>query len=194
MEVRLAAPGGVAWRSSPGARPKGATWGTVAGAARIRTRRLAAVSAIGIGCLVVDLSALMAHLLELPNKLTLAGPLWLAIQQQLYRSWGPVLGPFEVGAVVSAWVLVWLRRGRPGFRSTLLAAGALTTMLGLFFAVVEPVNVAVAGWTADALPPDWSSYRLRWELGHAVRTLLAVVGLALLIRVKLGESRHPPVD
>jgi hypothetical protein len=33
----------------------------------------------------------MAHVLELPNKLTLDGPLWVAIQQHLYlamlRAW-----------------------------------------------------------------------------------------------------------
>jgi hypothetical protein len=34
----------------------------------------------------------MAHVLELPNKLTLVGPLWVAIQQHLYRGWGPVIG------------------------------------------------------------------------------------------------------
>jgi len=34
----------------------------------------------------------LAHVLELPNKLRLDGPLWLAVQQQLYRGWGPFLG------------------------------------------------------------------------------------------------------
>ncbi len=190
MELNVARSGGGAWRDVGSA----GAWGMVAGAARTRHRRLVVASALAVGCAIVDLAALAVHVLELPNKLTLDGPLWLAIQHQLYRSWGPVLGPFEVGAVISAWVLVGMRRGRPTFRSTLTAAGLLTTMFMLFFAVVEPVNQAVAGWTAVSLPADWASYRLRWELGHAVRCLLGVLGLGLLIRAWLAESRHPPVD
>jgi hypothetical protein len=34
----------------------------------------------------------LAHVLELPNKLALDGELWLAVQQHLYRGWGPFLG------------------------------------------------------------------------------------------------------
>jgi hypothetical protein len=45
----------------------------------------------------------MAHVLELPNKLALDGGLWLAVQQHLYRGWGPFLGgPAEIGALVTA--------------------------------------------------------------------------------------------
>jgi len=80
---------------------------------------------IAFGCLAVDASALAAHALELPNKLALDGPLWLAVQQRLYRGWGPTLGPFEVGAVVAAWVLVVQTRGRSGtFALTLVAPSA----------------------------------------------------------------------
>lgn len=45
--------------------------------------------------LAVTLSALTAHVLELPNKLSLDGPLWLAVQQHLYRGWGPYIGPVD---------------------------------------------------------------------------------------------------
>jgi hypothetical protein len=143
---------------------------------------------ICLGCAVVDLAPLLAHLLELPNKLTLPAPLWLAVQQNLYSGWGPVLGPFEVGAAVSAWVLVViaLRSGRsPALPLT--AALVFTVMLVLFFTVVEPVNRAVAVWTPETLPADWPRYRLRWEIGHAVRTLLAVVALTSIVRVQTRE-------
>jgi hypothetical protein len=36
----------------------------------------------------VPLGATVAHVMELPNKLSLDGPLWLAVQQNLYRGWG----------------------------------------------------------------------------------------------------------
>jgi hypothetical protein len=44
----------------------------------------------------------MAHVLELPSKLILDGPLWVTVQQHLYRGWGPVFGgPIEVAALAT---------------------------------------------------------------------------------------------
>jgi hypothetical protein len=55
----------------------------------------------------------MAHVLELPSKLILDGPLWVAIQQHLYRGWGPVFGgPIEVAALATTLALLVIRRGR----------------------------------------------------------------------------------
>jgi hypothetical protein len=50
----------------------------------------------------VPLAATIAHILELPNKFMLDGPLSLAVQQSLYRGWGPFIGPFEIVAVLAA--------------------------------------------------------------------------------------------
>src|SRR5439155_1380678 len=81
----------------------------------------------------------------------------------LYRGWGAILGPFEVGAVVSTWALVPLARGRRGLLLTLTAAVLLTAVLAAFFALVRPINVAVAAWTPQTLPADWPAYRLQWR-------------------------------
>ena len=143
---------------------------------------------VSLGCTTVALAALLAHVLELPNKLALPGPLWLAVQQNLYRGWGAILGPFEVGAVVSTWALVPLARGRRGVVLTLTAAVLLTAMLAAFFALVQPVNVAVAVWTPQTLPADWPAYRLQWELGHALRALLCAIALGALVRAAFGEA------
>ncbi|HUI95006.1 MAG TPA: hypothetical protein VLX44_04570 [Xanthobacteraceae bacterium] len=40
------------------------------------------------------------------------------------------------------------------------------------------------------LPADWNSYRLRWETGHALAALCAVVALALLVRAWLIERER----
>ena len=46
---------------------------------------------------VIALLAPAAHVLEMPNKLRIDGPLWLAVQQSLYRGWGPFVGgPAEI--------------------------------------------------------------------------------------------------
>jgi hypothetical protein len=131
----------------------------------------------------VPLGATTAHLLELPNKLGLDGPLWLAVQQNVYRGWGPFIAPFEIAAIVSAWALAYLlRRWRAAFPWVLAAALCLSAMLVEFFLIVEPVNVAFARWTPATLPPDWAEYRLRWEVGHAIGFILALVAFCALLR------------
>jgi hypothetical protein len=50
-----------------------------------------------IAVAIVATLAPIAHVLELPNKLRLSGPLRLAVQKSLYQGWGPFLGgPFEI--------------------------------------------------------------------------------------------------
>jgi hypothetical protein len=143
----------------------------------------------------VTLGALTAHVLELPNKLALEGPLWLAIQQHLYRGWGAVIGPFEVAAMVSTWALVLREGARPTlFRPTLLAAMLLSAALAAFFTLNAPVNAALAAWTPSTLPPGWPAYRLRWEAGHALSFALVLTAfLALLgafFRAMLARALH----
>ncbi len=69
---------------------------------------------IWLANLVLSLLAVlapMAHVLELPNKLSLDGELWLAVQQNLYRGWGPFLGgPVEIGALATSLFLALQRR------------------------------------------------------------------------------------
>jgi hypothetical protein len=124
----------------------------------------------------------LAHVLELPNKFTLDGVLWLAVQQHLYRGWGPILGgPAEIGALVTTLALLVARRADKRARLlTLVAALAYAVMLAAYLVFNAPVNEAVNGWTPATLPGDWMSYRLQWETGHALAALMALIGLAVL--------------
>jgi hypothetical protein len=137
----------------------------------------------------VTLTALGAHVLELPNKLALKGPLWLAVQQNLYRGWGPFIGPFEVTAIILAWILFYLaRKRRLIFGLILLASCVLTGALAVFFVLNAPVNAAFAAWTPATLPADWANYRLRWELGHALSYVLVLVAFVALLRALFLDS------
>jgi hypothetical protein len=133
-----------------------------------------------------------AHVLELPNKLMLDGPLWLAVQQHLYRGWGPFYGaPVEIGALATSVALLVLRRhDAAALRLALVAAIAYAGMIAVFFAFNAPVNAALDGWTAATLPTNWPSYRLRWEAGHALAALLSVVGLVAAARGWLLERER----
>ena len=144
---------------------------------------------ISLLCTAVTLTALGAHALELPNKLTLTGPLWLAVQQNLYRGWGPFIGPFEVTAIIASWILSYLAgKRRPIFGLALIASCVLTGALAVFFVLNAPVNAAFASWTPATLPSDWSNYRLRWELGHAISYVLVLVAFVALLRALILDS------
>jgi len=135
----------------------------------------------------------LAHVQEMPNKLALSGPLWLAVQQHLYRGWGPFWGgPAEIGALVTTLLLLMnRRRDRRTSRFTLIAAAAYAAMIVAFFAFNNPVNIALNRWTTATLPANWPDYRLRWETGHALAAVLSVIGLIFLVRcylVEMGSS------
>jgi len=122
----------------------------------------------------------IAHLMELPNKFQLDGPIWLAVQQNLYRGWGPFIGaPTEIGGLILSLALLAINRASA--RPALLfgvAAVAYGGMLLSFFLLNAPVNEAVSRWTPATLPADWPGYRLRWEIGHALAALFGLSGLA----------------
>jgi hypothetical protein len=61
-------------------------------------------------------------------------------------------------------------------------------MIVAFFVFNAPVNEAVRGWTSTTLPSDWAAYRLRWETGHALAALLAVIGLVAMVRAYFVET------
>ncbi len=135
---------------------------------------------------VLAVLAPVAHVLELPNELALDGPLWLAVQQHLYRGWGPFLGgPVEIGALATSVLLAFRhRRHDPAYRPMLAASLAYAGMIATFFILNRPVNVALGAWTPATLPPDWASHRLRWEIGHAIAALLSLAGLSAVLRAR----------
>jgi len=129
------------------------------------------------------------HALELPGKLALAPADWLTAQHTLYNLFGPTASVSEVGAIVLAWMALVLVRGRqPASLLTLIGAVSLTTALLVWFVVVDPVNLAVATWTADAIPADWEQFRNRWEFGHMGHAVLLIAGFVALVLAVLADT------
>ena len=134
-------------------------------------------------------TAPIAHALEMISKLTLDGPLWLGIQQHLYRGWGEIFGPVEIVAFLSTLaLLVVTRRHRSSRRAYLVALVCYAAMLADFFVLNRPVNEAVRDWTPVTLPSNWSDYRLRWEIGHSLTALFSVIAFVTLIRRRIHEG------
>lgn len=138
----------------------------------------------------LTLGLAFCHVMEIPGKLRLAGPDWLRVQQNLYVAFGPPLGAgIEVAAIACTWLTALLtRHRRPAFAWTVAAGVAVTTGLALWGLVVAPVNTAVNGWTAATLPPNWTAWRFRWELGHAIHALCLALGFAALVAALLAET------
>jgi len=155
-----------------------------------KPNRNSALRLAGLSLAILALLTPTAHVLELPNKLNLSGPLWLALQQHLYRGWGPYLGgPSEIGAFGVALVRLFVARQHAERRWSVIAALAYAGMIGVFFALNDPVNRAISGWSPATIPPNWEGYRLRWEAGHAVSAVLAVIGLVAAV---LAHARDNP--
>jgi len=130
----------------------------------------------------------IAHLLELPTKLTLEGPLWLSIQQHLYRGWNAVFAPIEVLAMFGSLALFLLSKGDRHRSAYLIATICYGTMILYFFLFNDFVNRTLSKWTAATLPHDWTAYRLKWETGHALTALFSLVALAVLLQARLREG------
>ena len=133
-------------------------------------------------------TAPIAHALEMISKLTLDGPLWLGIQHHLYRGWGEIFGPVGIVAFLSTLALLFVTwQDRTSRRAYLIATVCYAAMLADFFIFNRPVNEAMRDWTPATLPSNWSDYRLRWEIGHALTALFSVIAFATLIRRRIHE-------
>jgi hypothetical protein len=58
----------------------------------------------------------------------------------------------------------------------------------LWFVIVLPVNFELANWMSGPVPPEWASYRLRWETGHAINTALQLIGYCALLWSVVRET------
>ena len=117
---------------------------------------------MGVAFAVGACLAPMAHLLELPNKFQLDDPLWLAVQQNLYRGWGPIIGgPMAIGALAFALILSSRQKDGQGMR--LVAATAYVAMLAVYFGSNAPVNALIGVWQPDPLPSAWQAARRSLE-------------------------------
>lgn len=132
---------------------------------------------LNIGFAVDAMLAPVAHVLGLPNKLALDGRLWLAVQQHLYRGWGPFIGgPAETGASATTLALIaWHWTERVGRTARATALFCYAAMLAVFFTLNAPVNAVVSNWKAAFPPANWRLLRIRWESGHATAAVLAII-------------------
>lgn len=126
----------------------------------------------------VSMAAGWAHLLELPNKMTLSRDDYLTVQQ-IYRGWA-LLGIVIFGALLSTAALTVMQRGDGApFYFALAATLCIALSLVIFFSYTFPANQVTQNWTT--MPEDWEPIRRRWEYSHATGAILYFASLASLV-------------
>ena len=134
----------------------------------------------------------LCHLFQLPARLGWDQYLWVGstVQGGLYNLFGSVGAVIDVVTIIVLGLLTYLVREhrRPGVRLALTAALLFAIGLLLWWVLVYPVNVELAKWVNGPVPSDWTSYRSRWEWGHATISLFELAGFAALIASVLADT------
>jgi hypothetical protein len=126
-----------------------------------------------------------AHVLELPNKMTLSRDEYL-IAQRLYRGW-QLVGVVVIAALLATFALAAAVRSRPeAFQPAVVACACVAGTQLVFWVFTFPVNRRTANWTMA--PPEWQPLRNRWEYSHAVSAML---NLTALVATTLAATRGP---
>jgi hypothetical protein len=137
----------------------------------------------------LSLAPALAHVLELPAKMTYEGALWLKVSQTLYATFGTVGAAFEVGALIAAVLLaIMVRSRKPALVWTIFGAACLIASHAAFWVWIAPVNATIAALTIDTLPASWVDLRTQWEYTHAARAVLQIVALGALLISILVET------
>jgi uncharacterized membrane protein len=93
-----------------------------------------------------------------------------------------------VSALPVLFVLYRLRR-RGSFYLILVGAGLLVVALTITLIVNVPIDYAIARWTVDTLPSDWTTIRNRWESYHAARTFISLAGFGCALAAVLSSRK-----
>ena len=110
-----------------------------------------------VATLLTALSAALAfgHLMEMPARLAWDAPLWIqtTVTGNLFRAFGTFGAAIEVGAVLATASLAFRLRGTGRtFRYALVGALLMSAAHALFWPLVRPVNLEMAGWTPEGFP------------------------------------------
>lgn len=131
-----------------------------------------------------SLSLSMTHLLEFPRRMLFDKDLWVrvTVTEGIYALFGSIGAFFELGAILTAFVVAFLVRKRGKiFYWTL--GGALLLLIAFISWVifVNSANAELARWLTEPVPADWTKTRDQWEYAHAVNAFIKIFGLAALV-------------
>ncbi|MBO2449712.1 DUF1772 domain-containing protein [Actinomadura barringtoniae] len=151
------------------------------------------VSLLGGG--VLSGIALTVLVLELAMR-RLGGPAYVQVRQAEYGYLTWFISAVFVPTLIAVVMLVVIARrtGSPAFRPAVVALVLLVLALLITVVVNGPINFEQIDWNARTPPPDWAEVRDRWQIAHAIRTVLIAIASGFLCVAVLGRPfARPPV-
>jgi uncharacterized membrane protein len=143
---------------------------------------------------VLDVVAIIVAGLMVGNELAIAlfvhptlDRLPDAVHQPVASALARLLGKFMPYWYVLVLLLtiaeVLIRWHHAGHLPVWFAASALLWVLasGYSITIEVPINNRIASWTEATAPPDWKTFRNRWDLHHRWRVALLTIAFAFLI-------------
>lgn len=107
---------------------------------------------------------------------------WITYHQTTLEAYSRSIPPLGALVLIAALAAVAAARSRPRERRILGSALACMLVGLVVTAVVHfPINAEIATWDPSAPPTGWRELQHRWIAAHVVRTVLTVLGLALLV-------------
>ena len=131
-----------------------------------------------------SLSLSMTHLLELSQRMQFDQQLWIRVTviENIYRLFGTVGAVFEIAAILSAFMLVFLvRKHGSTFYWTFCGAILLAIAFVSWIIFIAPMNSEFAKWLINPIPSNWMQYRDQWEYAHATNAFIKIIGLSFLV-------------
>jgi hypothetical protein len=124
------------------------------------------------------LGGAIAHLYELPNKISISREHYLIVQRN-YDGWWQ-LAYVVAAQLVSIVAALLLSRGNAWiFGWLVLALAGLIGAQAVFWVYTYPADAATFSWTV--LPEAWQALRARWEYSHAAGAILQLVSFVALV-------------
>lgn len=143
----------------------------------------------------LGLTMTSAHVLEMPQKMAYSAELYAAVNTTLYRYFAIVGGAYQIGGIVSAWILTaLLKKHRLRFRWAFAGAALLLLSFVSWLVLVEPVNRQIAAAitrASETVPMLWQVLQNRWEYGHATGFVLHLLGFCALVTSVIREGAGP---
>ncbi len=151
--------------------------------------RLARLAYLYVFSLLVGFMAVVQWSL-VPAQNRLSAPAYATLEQgmnSVLKTLTPVL--MITATLLGLLVIVLAFRRASATRLVYVAAVACGVAMVVSTLVINaPINDAVDAWRAAEPPGDWQVLRDRWELGHAIRSYVGLVGLALAQAASIWDS------
>ncbi len=127
--------------------------------------------------------------------LDISASIYTAIEKPKHEVFEPIMPVVTTLVIVSGLVVLLLIPDRMTWVFGLTAVGVACTIVATTTTLLVnvPINSEIINvWSVNDPPADWVRVRDRWNLFHAVRTVLAVVALfCLLVAAITPQLQYP---